>query len=78
MSVARVSSRGQVVVSGQLTRAANLRPGDHVAVQIQADGSILLRPQRREAMSLAGMVKTRAPVSLEDMERAIEDGALGR
>lgn len=78
MSLARVSSRGQVVVGAELTRAANLRPGDQVALQVQADGSILLRPQRRDPMSLAGMVRSRKAASLDDMEKAIEDGALDR
>ncbi len=78
MNFARVTSRGQVLVGAPLTRAAKLHPGDRVAVQIQADGSIVLRRQRRDPMSLAGMVESRAAVSLEDMEAAIEAGALGR
>ena len=54
----------------------HLRPGDRVRFFFHPDGSVVLLP-RLPVTALKGMVPPRAkPLTLEEMERAIAEGAM--
>jgi AbrB family looped-hinge helix DNA binding protein len=73
----RVSSKGQVVLPKSVRAALEWNPGQELTIERREDG-ILLRPRQHEAKltaaEVAGILKYDGPpVSLEDMERAIEE-----
>ena len=78
---AKISSKGQLVLPKAVRDAYGLGPGSEVEVESAGD-VIVLRPQRKKAHKtytideVAGFLKYDGPpVTLEDMERAIEDEA---
>ena len=49
---------------------------DRLVVHVQGDGTILLQPVTVDMEALYGLLpKPARPVSLEEMERAIQEGA---
>jgi antitoxin PrlF len=70
-------SKGQATIPKAVREHLHLRPGDRVRFFIHPDGSVVLLP-RLPVTALRGTVKPRGtPVTLEDMDRAIGDGASG-
>lgn len=73
---ATLTSKGQITVPKALRDRLHLSPGDRLAFVIDNDGSVRILPKRRSVRDLKGSLpRPAAPVSLEDMERAIADGA---
>ena len=74
---AAITSKGQATIPKAVRDHLHLRSGDRVRFFIHPDGSVVLLP-RLSVTALRGLVKPRgAPVTLEDMDRAIVDGAVG-
>ena len=74
---AAITSKGQATNPKAVRDHLQLRPGDRVRFFIHPDGSVVLLP-RVSVTTLRGMVKRRVPsVTLDDMDRAIADGASG-
>ena len=72
-----ITSKGQATIPKAVRDHLQLRPGDRVRFFIHPDGSVVLLP-RVSVTTLRGMVKPRVPpVTLDDMDRAIADGASG-
>ena len=72
-----ITSKGQATIPKAVRDHLHLRPGDRVRFFIHPDGSVVLLP-RVSVATLRGMVKPRVPsVTLDDMDRAIADGAAG-
>lgn len=78
---ARISSKGQLVLPKAVRDAYGLSAGSEVEVESAGD-VILLRPRPKKARKtytideVAGFLKYDGPpVTLEDMERAIEEEA---
>ncbi len=49
-----VSSRGQISLPAELRRALDIRQGDRLALELQADGSVLMR--RREVSNARALI----------------------
>lgn len=76
MGSSTMTSKGQITVPAQLRRLLGLRAGDRVEFRVRADGVVELVPQVGEINSLFGMLKPKVQgVSIEDMDRAIREGA---
>lgn len=76
MAAAKITSKGQITVPKEVRDALGLRAGDRVTFIVQGDGTVVMAPQKLDIRDLFGSVKTRVSgVTLEDMERAIEEGA---
>jgi AbrB family looped-hinge helix DNA binding protein len=74
-----LTSKGQITVPKRVREALALRTGDRVVFEQQADGAFVLIPRNADVRSLRGMVKkTGKPVSLADMDKAIQDGVRER
>ena len=71
-----VTSKGQTTLPKPVRKSLNLEPGDRVRYIISEGGVRLLKA--RSVMELEGMLKRagQKPISLAEMERAIEKGAL--
>lgn len=76
-----ISAKGQVTLKRSVLKHMDVGPGEKVDVSLLPDGRIELRPagRRPDIARLRGMLKRPGqPVaSLEDMQRAIEEGAAG-
>jgi AbrB family looped-hinge helix DNA binding protein len=78
MAIATLTSKGQTTIPKEIRDRLGLEPGDKLDFVVEADGRVVLRPATRDVRELRGMLrrKGRKPVSLEEMDRAIEQGAL--
>ena len=74
MQESTITAKGQTTLPRDIRRHLGLNPGDRVRYLVIGDEVRLVRP--RKVMSLCGALQhTGAPVSLEDMDKAVRDGA---
>lgn len=73
MPTATLTSKGQTVIPKAIRDQLGLQPGDTLDFIVQESGDVLIRPATEDVRQLKGLLKRagRAPVSLEDMARAI-------
>jgi antitoxin PrlF len=73
-----LTSKGQVTIPKELREKLNLAPGDKVKFFMNPEGHLVILP-KLPASALRGLFRSRVgPVSLEDMERGIIEGATRR
>jgi len=71
-----LSTTGQITLPKSLRDRLHLNAGDRVGFRIDADGTVRMLPKTRSVRDLKGCLpRPTAPVSLEDMDRAIAAGA---
>lgn len=79
MSEALVSPDGQIPIPEELRARMGLRPGERVHLRLVDDHTLLIEAAPRTSVTrLFGMFQTEDPLTLEDMERAIAEGAARR
>ena len=79
MPVATLTSKGQITLPKRIREKLGVKPGDRVAFRENPDGTIVVEPEKVSLMDLFGIIKPRkSGVTLEDMDKAIADGAAGR
>ena len=73
-----VTSKGQTTLPKAVREALGVGPGDRVRYVILDNGEVRMLPVR-SISELFGVLKYDGPpVTLEDMERAVVEGATGR
>ena len=78
MTTATITSKGQLTLPKAVRDALDLHPGDRVNFVRMEDGNYAVLPATQPVMALKGIIaKPAAPVSLDDMDRAIAGGASG-
>jgi AbrB family looped-hinge helix DNA binding protein len=71
----KITFKGQVTIPRMVREALGLAVGDEVTFVVR-DGTAWIEPRNVDTKALRGMVKRKGkPVSLEQMEQAIRDGA---
>lgn len=79
---ATLTSKGQMTVPIDVRRKLGLVPGDKLRFEFEEDGRLVVLPPRKKTgkmEDLIGCLKWDGPPkTLEDMERAIEEGAVER
>ena len=76
MSTATVTSKGQVTIPADVRQQLGLRPGSRLAFVQTENGVYELHVEAASIRDLKGVVaKPSQPVTLEDMDRAIAEGA---
>jgi antitoxin PrlF len=76
MSVAKLTSKGQLVIPKPIRQHLHLQQGDLIDFVIGDDGQVVIRPATRDVRDLKGLLpKPKKVVSLGDMERAIGEVA---
>ena len=73
-----LTSKGQATIPKEVRDHLHLKPGDQVKFFINPDGSVAILPTL-PITALKGMLRSRrSPLSLEEMEAAIAEGATSR
>jgi antitoxin PrlF len=73
MPSAMVTSKGQITIPKRIRDFLKVKPGDRVDFDIDAKGTVVVRPGGADVRQLKGLLHRprRSPVSLEAMEAAI-------
>lgn len=73
-----MTRKGQVTIPKEIRELLKLKAGDRLKFFVHPDGSVVLLP-KRPVKALRGMSKSRRarPVSVEEMNGAIAEGAAG-
>lgn len=74
MSSTTMTVKGQVTIPAELRRKFGLKPGQKVIIEDDGD-AMRLRPAVTDVSAAFGLVKSKRTVSLDDMDRAIAEGA---
>lgn len=78
MPTATITSKGQITLPQQVRNDMGLTAGDRVDFIRMEDGHYAVVPASHSIKSLKGIIpRSDRPVSLEDMQAAIEAGAIG-
>jgi AbrB family looped-hinge helix DNA binding protein len=79
MSIATVTTKGQVTIPKPVREALRLAVGDQVEFVDLGNGRFELVAVTRDVTELRGMLGPVAtPVSIEDMDKAVAEGVAGR
>jgi AbrB family looped-hinge helix DNA binding protein len=76
MPSATLTSKGQITLPAEMRAKLRLVAGNRIDFEEQPDGSYVVRARKGDIRALKGIVpKPAKPVTLEDMDRAIREGA---
>jgi AbrB family looped-hinge helix DNA binding protein len=75
---ATLSSKNQVTIPKPVRQFLNLKPGDRFKFFLQPDGAVVILPKIRVSKLKGSVPKLSRPVSVEEMNAAIEAGAAER
>ena len=79
MSIATVTTKGQVTIPKQVREALRLAAGDRVEFVDLGNGRFELIAVTRDVTELRGMLgPATTPVSTEDMDKAVAESVAGR
>ena len=74
MAAATITSKGQITVPKNIRDHMHVDKGDRVEFLLDDQGVVTIWPVTAEVITLKGMVpKPRKPVSIQDMNSAIEE-----
>lgn len=74
-----ITSKGQISIPKMAREHLKVRPGDRVRIFLHPNGTVVLLP-KLPASAIKGIFAGRAkkPVTVEEMDEAIEQGAAGK
>jgi len=75
---ATLSSKNQATIPKSVRDYLKLKPGDRFKFFLQPDGTVVILPKIRTAALKGSVPRRKRPVSVEEMNAAIEAGATGR
>lgn len=81
MPVAKLSSKGQLVIPKEVRDFLRVRAGDQIDFVVRDDGQVVIRPAVLDVRALRGLLsrsEDREPVPVEEMKRVIRERAGGR
>ncbi len=71
-----LSIKGQATIPKAIREHLHLEPGDRIKFFVHPDGSVVILP-KISTSKLKGIVKTHGRTSLEQMDKAIRESAIG-
>ena len=71
MSLATLTSKGQITIPADVRAALNLQPQDKLNFTVLPDGTVIVRAKRRSMAELAGTLAAPAGVSVSVDEMRI-------
>jgi antitoxin PrlF len=75
---ATLTSKNQATIPKQVRQYLNLKPGDRFKFFLQPDGAVVILPKIKLSKLKGSLPKLSRPVSVEEMNAAIESGAAER
>lgn len=79
MATATMTTKGQITIPKAVREALGLATGSKVIFRLQADGSVSMSTEHPRAVDLLGAIPYDGPpISQEQMDAAIADGAASR
>ena len=75
---ATLSSKNQATIPKSVREYLNLKPGDRFKFFLQPDGTVAILPKVRTSRLKGSVRKLKRPISIEEMNAAIEAGATER
>jgi antitoxin PrlF len=75
---ATLSSKNQATIPKQVREYLNLKAGDRFKFFLQPDGAVVILPKIRTSKLKGSVPKLSRPLSIEEMEVAIGEGATER
>jgi len=75
---ATLSSKNQATIPKSVREHLNLKPGDRFKFFLQPDGTVAILPKIRTSALKGSVPKLKRPISLREMNAAIEAGATKR
>ena len=74
MTIATITSKGQVTIPKEIRDALTLNSGDKLEFEVNDRGDLLVRPVTRSVSDVFGRLQRSRPsaVTIEEMNRAIE------
>ena len=75
---ATLSSKNQATIPKSVREYLHLKPGDRFKFFLQPDGNVVILPKMRTAALKGSVPRRKRPVSVKEMNAAIEAGATGR
>ncbi len=72
-----ITAEGKALIPEPVQQLLNLQPGDQIDFVITNDGKVYVQPAAIDVRELSGILyhPNREPVSLEEMDAAIAEGA---
>ena len=70
--ISTISSKGQITIPKRVRKRLRLEPGDKIEFLVDTEGSVTILPVTQDITRLKGMVQAKRPVSIDEMNRAIE------
>jgi antitoxin PrlF len=79
MEIATLTSKGQVTIPADIREHMHVKQGDKLMFIPLENGNVTIVPKNVRIADLAGILKYNGPpVTLEDIQRGIEEGAVER
>ncbi len=82
MAEAKVTSKGQVTIPKEIREKLQLKTGDRLLFTVDDRGEVRLSALNRSLLDLVGCLRSKVtrttPVTLEEMDEAIQEGAVAR
>ncbi|MFC5864226.1 AbrB/MazE/SpoVT family DNA-binding domain-containing protein [Acidicapsa dinghuensis] len=75
---ATLSSKNQATIPKSVRQYLNLKPGDRFKFFLQPDGAVVILPKIRTSKLKGSLSKLDQPISVEEMNMAVEAGATQR
>jgi len=75
---ATLSSKNQATIPKSVREYLNLKPGDRFKFFLQPDGTVAILPKIRTSSLKGSLSKLKRPISVKEMNAAIEAGATER
>ena len=76
MAIAKLTSKGQLVIPQAIRQHLHLQQGDSVDFIIQDNGEVVVRPATRDVRELKNILpQPKQAVSLAEMDHAVREGA---
>ena len=74
MQTSNITTKGQITIPVQIRKSLGLKSGQQVAFKLEGN-MIILQPVKKDISAAFGLIKTDKTVSLEAMDKAIQDEA---
>lgn len=75
-----ITRKGQTTIPKAVRERLGVTYGDQIDFVVKPDGTVIVQSATIDVMSLAGILKRKGqkPVTVEEMNEAIRDGAAGK